>query len=378
MKNIELGNVDIVIMITKGDIGGAQIHVKDLAVSLQELGNKVTVFVGEKDIFTEMLEELNIHYVIIENLVREINPIKDFKAFRDIRSHLRVIKPDLVSLHSSKVGILGRILVTLDKMPATFTAHGWAFTDGVDPKKQFIYKTIERLTALLPTRIIAVSKYDYGIALKHNVCKQRKITAIQNGMPDISPDLFADPSLSPPRIIMVARFKSPKDHEALVQALYELKELPWELMLVGGDGGTQATVEAKIAELGLQEKINIMGYRSDIDKLIASSQLFVVISRWEGFPLSILEAMRAKLPVIASNVGGVGEMVIDGETGYLANNHNELVAQLKRLINDSEQRVQIGEQARESHQKNFTLKVQLEKTFKIYNELLVEYNLKGK
>ncbi|CAA6820279.1 MAG: Exopolysaccharide biosynthesis glycosyltransferase EpsF [uncultured Thiotrichaceae bacterium] len=372
MKKIESGNVNIVIMITKGDIGGAQIHVKDLAVSLQEFGNRVTVFVGEKDTFTDMLEGLNIHYRIIENLVREINPIRDVKAYREIRGHLKDIQPDLVSLHSSKAGILGRLIAAMNKIPATFTAHGWAFTDGVDPKKQFLYAMIERVTALLPARIIAVSHYDRGIALKHKVCKAEKVVAVQNGMPDISPDLFAEASRAPPRIIMVARFKSPKDHEALVDALNELKELPWELILVGGDGGTQAAVEAKIVKLGLQEKINILGYRSDIDKLIASSQLFVLISRWEGFPLSILEAMRAKLPIIASNVGGVGEMIIDGQTGYLVNNHDELVAQLKILVGDPEKRTQMGLSARESYQKSFTLKVQLDKTFKIYNELLVK------
>lgn len=135
------------------------------------------------------------------------------------------INPDLVSLHSSKAGILGRIPTALEKIPATFTAHGWAFTGGVNPKKRFVYRNIEKIIALLAARIIAVSNYDRDLALQHKICKPHKITAVQNGMLDITPNLFADPSSSPPRLIMVARFKEPKDHLLLIQALNELKHL---------------------------------------------------------------------------------------------------------------------------------------------------------
>lgn len=371
MKKIESGNLNIVIMITKGDIGGAQIHVKDLAVSLQSMGNTVTVIVGEKDTFTAMLDGLNIQYHVVESLIREINPITDFKAFREIRSYLKELKPDLLSLHSSKAGIIGRLIAAIDKIPSTFTAHGWAFTDGVSPKKQFIYKTIERITALLPTSIIAVSKYDRGIAIKHKVCKPENIIAIQNGMPDIDPKLFANPSQTPPRLIMVARFKAPKDQKALVTALAELKDLPWELILIG-EGETQAETTVEIEHQQLQDKVKMLGYRNDIDELMASSQIFILISHYEGFPLTILEAMRAGLPVIASDVGGVSETIIDGETGYLVNSHNDLVDRLKLLINDTEKRGQIGQQARDSYQKNFTLEIQLKNTYRVYNNLLAE------
>ena len=107
MKKIESGNVNIVIIITKGDIGGAQIHVKDIAVALQNLGNKVTVVVGGEAEFTEMLSSLNIPYRVLNHLTRQINPVKDFKAFKEIRELLREIQPDLVNLQSSKVGFLG-------------------------------------------------------------------------------------------------------------------------------------------------------------------------------------------------------------------------------------------------------------------------------
>ncbi len=372
MKKIECGNVNIVIIITKGDIGGAQIHVKDISVALQALGNKVTVVVGEEGKFTEMLESLGIPFLVLNYLAREINPVKDYKAFKEIRQLLREIKPDLVTLHSSKAGMLGRIAVYLDKIPATFTIHGWAFTDGVSAKKQRIYKIIEKLGALLPTHLIAVSKFDRKMGIALNVCKAEKITAIQNGMPHIDHQLIANPSTEPPKLIMVARFAQQKDHKTLIEALAELKELPWELNLIGGDGGLLAEAKAAIKHFGLGEKINILGYRNDIDQLMAKSQIFVLSSNWEGFPLTIIEAMRAKLPVIASNVGGVDEAVIDDETGYVTNSKDELITALKILITDPEKRSMMGKQARENYEKYFTIEIQLENTFALYNELLIQ------
>lgn len=370
MKKIESGNANVVLIITRSAIGGAQIHVKDIAVALQALGNRVTILVGETGDFTTMLDQLGIEYRIVENLVREINLVKDYKALSNIRGLLREIKPDLVAMHSSKAGLLGRLAVKLEKIPATFTAHGWSFTDGVSPKKQFVYRTIEKMAALLPARLIAVSKYDRQIALDQKVCAEDKITAIQNGMPDIDEKLFADASQQPAKMIMVARFEQQKDHLSLVRALAELKHLDWELNLIGGDGGLQAVVEKEIDDHGLNDKINVLGYRKDIPELMAASQIFILSSNWEGFPLTILEAMRAKLPVIASAVGGVSESVIDGETGYLIDSQEKLKNSLESLVNDPALRAKMGEQARLNYLNHFTVEIQLDNTFKLYNELL--------
>ena len=370
MKKIQNGDVNLVIIITRAAIGGAQIHVRDLATAVHEQGNRVTVLVGEEGEFTAMLSELNIPYRIVKHLVREIRPLNDIKGYLEIRRIIREIKPDLIALHSSKAGILGRIVAYTEKIPATFTVHGWSFTDGVDSKRQKIYKTVEKIAALFPAHLIAVSNYDRKIALQHNVCPANKITAIQNGMPDIPVEMMANPQQEPAKLIMVARFEPQKAHIALIEALASLADLPWELNLIGGDGGLQSTAEARIRELGLEDKIHILGYRNDIDKLMASSQIFVLSSNWEGFPLTILEAMRARLPVIASNVGGVSEAVINKETGYLTNNKEELITALSDLIRNSETRVAMGEQARKNYEHYFTLEVQLEKTFKLYNRLL--------
>ena len=189
-------------------------------------------------------------------------------------------------------------------------------------------------------------------------------------MPDIDHELMANPSNEPPKLIMVARFAQQKDHKTLIEALAELSDLPWELNLIGGDGGLLADAKAAIKDFNLGEKVHILGYRNDIDKLMADSQIFVLSSNWEGFPLTIIEAMRAKLPVIASNVGGVNEAVINGETGYVTNSKDELITALETLITDPLKRQQMGDQARDNYEKYFTIDTQLENTFQLYNGLL--------
>lgn len=371
MKKIQHGNVSIVIVITRSDpIGGAQIHVKELAASLHNLGNKVTVMIGEEGQFTRMLSDIGVTFQVLPNLIREINPIKDWKGLSELRQALSEIKPDMVATHSSKAGILGRIAAHKEKIPATFTVHGWAFTDGVSKKKQIVYQMIETAIAKFPAQLIAVSEFDRQLGIQKKVCPEQQITAVQNGMPDIDPSLFANPAEGPVKIIMVARFDHQKDHKSLIQALGELKDREWELLLVGGDGGLQTEAGTAIKKLVLEEKVQMLGYRSDIDQLMANSHIFVLSSNWEGFPLTILEAMRCKLPVVASDVGGVKEAIEHGETGFVTRNQTELQTSLQQLIDSPELRHEMGEKGRERYLEHFTVQSMLQKTFAVYDKLL--------
>ena len=371
MKKIEEGNVNIVLIITRGDsIGGAQIHVKDLAYALQVLGNKVMILLGKEGNFTELLTEEGISYRLVDDLVREINPKKDYRALGNIKSLLKEIKPDLVAVHSSKAGILGRLATYQLNIPTTFTVHGWAFTEGVSAKKKILYKIIEKVGALFTTKLIAVSKFDRKLALDNNICPANKIVAVQNGVPDVEAALLATPEKPVPKMIMIARFQQQKNHKALIAALNELKNLDWKLELVGGDGGKQAGVEEDIQRYGLGDKIKILGHKNNIKELISKSQIFVLSTNWEGFPLTTLEAMRAKLPVVATDVGGVSEAIDQGKTGFVINSQEELVEALKKLISNADLRKTMGEEARRQYLEFFTVDVMLKNTYAVYNEIL--------
>jgi len=361
----------ILLMITRGDsIGGAQVHILDLAVKLKYDKHTVTILLGSKGVFTQLLDEKKIDYICEENLVREINIIKDTLALKNIINYIKVSNPDIIATHSSKAGILGRIAAKSCNIPVTFTAHGWAFTEGVSPKKRFLYKYIEKFIGYITSKIITVSNYDKNLALEYNIASEEKIIAIQNGMNDIEKEFFANPKKDIPTIIMIARFQQPKDHIILIEALNKLKKLDWNLQFVGEDGGLMKDAKDLVKKYNLESRITFLGNRNDIKELLSNSQIFVLTSFWEGFPLTILEAMRANLPVIASNVGGVSEAVINNKTGFVVNGFEELVTSLEKLIKSPELRNDFGEEGRKQFTEKFTFDIMYKKTINEYKKLL--------
>ena len=361
----------ILILTTRGDsIGGAQIHIKDMAVALQEDGHEVIVGVGSEGAFTSLLVKNNIRYIMIASLVRAISPMNDLKAVKNILDTLKSIQPDLLTLHSSKAGILGRVAAKITKTPVIFTAHGWAFTEGVSPKKQWLYRQIERLGVLLADRVITVSKYDKNLAIKYHVGKDNTLYAIHNGMQDIASALMATFENDISVITMVARFQSPKNHKMLLEALATLKTLAWRVQFIGEDGGLMQEVKDFGIELGIDERISYLGHREDIEILLKKSDIFVLTSRWEGFPLTILEAMRAGLPVIASDVGGVSEAVLDKETGFLVRDSDDLKEALQKTLSSQTLRGSLGEAGRKRYEQYFTFETMYQKTLALYREVI--------
>jgi len=124
--------------------------------------------------------------------------------------------------------------------------------------------------------------------------------------------------------------------------------------------------------LALTEKVKFLGSRPDVAGLLAKAHIFVLTSNWEGFPLTILEAMRAGLPVVASHVGGVKESIVDEQTGFLVprGNAEVLKERLQTLIDNPDLRVQMGQRGQERFRNNFTLTPMLEKTWRVYQEIL--------
>jgi glycosyltransferase involved in cell wall biosynthesis len=141
-----------------------------------------------------------------------------------------------------------------------------------------------------------------------------------------------------------------------------------------GDGPDRSALEQRAAEMGLQHRVKFLGQRLDIPELLASSDIFALATNWEGFPIGILEAMRAGLPVVASNVNGVGEAVSDGVTGYLvpAADSNAFRNRLVQLLTDVNLRRNMGAAGRLRFEKEFTADVMLRKTASIYRELVRE------
>ena len=362
----------IVFVITRSDsVGGAQIHVHELASALRDSGNQVTVLVGGKGEFIDNLADDRIPYISIKSLVREINPIRDFLALLEIRRTLKDLEPDIVSLHSSKAGVIGRLAARSLRIPVIFTAHGWVFSGGVSNLEGKVFLLTEKLMAPLSSKIVTVSEYDRRLALRHSFIAKEKIVRIYNGVPDIPVDLRSQPGKNPVNIVMVARLEAPKDHKLLLQAMASLKEYDWCLHLIG-DGPLADEVKSQAETTGLSDRTIFLGTRRDIPDLLAKAQLSVLISSKEGLPRVILESMRAGLPVVASDVGGIRETVLDGKTGYIVPEGNLTILRdrVEQLLIAPDLRESMGSEGRTKYEREFTLDRMLAETMSIYESVV--------
>lgn len=362
----------IVYLITRMDeYGGAQIHLRDLSMWLKGRGHKPIILSGWPGKVSDYIEHMDVLYKEVSDLGRPIHPIKDFKAFLQVRNHLKRLKPDIVSCHSSKAGMVGRLACASLGIPVVFTAHGWAFTDNVPQPHRTIYKAIEKVASWITSHVITVSEFDRDLALSNNIVSTKKITAVHNGMLEMP---YAPPEnqdlTKNVRLIMVARFGAQKDHDTLLRALATLKDLNWTLDLIGG--GDNSDAGALVDEFKLNEKVRFLGEREDIPTCLANSDVYCLISHWEGFPRSILEAMRAGLPVIATDVAGVTESVIDGKTGFCPPHKDveALATKIKYLIENPKKITQMGDAGRKRFDAHFTFDKMANKTLGIYDDIL--------
>ncbi|HXG28352.1 MAG TPA: glycosyltransferase, partial [Nevskiales bacterium] len=225
----------VALVITRGDdVGGANVHVRDLALGLRDDGHTVCVLAGGEGVFADMLRALDIPVVVLPHLGRALRPWQDLRAFFEILRALRDFRPDIVSTHSSKAGWLGRLAARLLGLPSVFTAHGWAFSDGVPLLPRRVYRLAEKLAAAIGDHVIAVSEYDRRLALDLRVTRPGRITTVHNGIPTLPQTQGADCMRQPPTLLMVARFAPQKDHATLLRALESLPPaLDWRLRLVG-------------------------------------------------------------------------------------------------------------------------------------------------
>ena len=317
----------ILYIITRLDqIGGAQIHVRDLANKLSDNGHDVIVAFGglASTAFIDTFTGDNIHLERIPSLKRNFGLYNDFRALCYVVHLINYYQPDLISCHSSKSGLIGRIaaFLTCYINKTIFTAHGWAFATGIPSHLRIIYAAIENILQLLCANVVTVCKTDLILAKKFIMHGHDKFHCIHNGMPSSAclSKWITDPAYEPSNglnFITVARFEHQKDHHLLFDALSHLPDgLNWKLTLVG-DGSLENYYKNYAIDIGIDQNLEFLGYCRNVDTILAQMDIYLLVSRWEGFPRSILEAMRSGLPVIASNVGGVSESVIDHYNGRL-------------------------------------------------------------
>jgi len=301
--------------------------------------------------------------------VQRFAPTKDCQALFQLARLVHLLKPDLLHAHSSKAGALGRLAARLAGVPSIFTAHGWAFARGVPRIQRWMALPCEWIAARCCQKIIVVSEADYALGESRGIAPHAGTVVIHNGIPDHPSRAQPDgDSGQPARIASVARFAPQKDQSTLLQALAGVP-FDYRLILVG-DGPTRTHIESQAKALEISNQVEFLGARNDVAEILSRSHIFALTSHWEGFPLSILEAMRAGLPVLASSVGGVNEAVVDGETGFLVPRGDVAAVRdrLRQLLADPQLRSRMGAAGRRRFQQLFSLERMLEETVNVYRE----------
>ena len=355
-------------LITKSESGGAQSHVLELVDGIR--GDcHVVLAAGDDGWLMDQARSRGIPVTIIPDLIHPISLAQDSRACRQIKQWLLREQPDLLHAHSSKAGLLGRIAARMAGVPSVFTAHGWAFTGGATAARKLVAVPSEWLAARIGGDIICVSQYDRQLACRYAIASDTRLHTVWNGIEDTTERAL--PTSNPePVITMVARFAAPKDHTTLLRAISMMGDVPCRLRLVG-DGPLLPEAKALASDLGIENRVEFTGSRSDVTALLAHSDVFVLTSRFEGLPISILEAMRAGLPVVASDVGGVPELVNE-ETGILVAQGDAvaLAEALKRLLGSPALLSGMGAKGRERYEKDFRASTMIEKTLSIYEACL--------
>jgi glycosyltransferase involved in cell wall biosynthesis len=339
----------LLLLVTLAEVGGAQSYVMSLVPALvDELD--VTVAAWGPGPLRAAVEAAGATYVPLRHVRRAVSPVHDPLGLLELVRLCRRVRPDIVHANSSKAGILGRLAARLARVPVRiFTVHGWAFAqyDGV---MSAVYLRLDRLVRPLTTRFICVSERTRDAGLAARTCVAERTSVIPNAV-----DVHAAPrgpaGGDPPRAISVGRLKEPKDFAGLIAALGEVAA-SYRAVVVG-DGPDRPALERAIAETGAA--VELLGERDDVAAQLAASDVFVLASRSEGMPISILEAMAAGLPVVASAVGGVPELVEDGVTGLLVppGDAAALAAALERVLGDPALRARLGAAARARAEERF-------------------------
>ena len=305
----------LLIAVTLGVAGGAQTFAATLARGLCERW-RVDVASGDASgPLADACAALEVGYHHVPSLVRDPDPRSDLRAIADLRLLARSLAVDVVQLNSSKAGLIGRLAMVGG--PATvFTAHGWAFAQQPGAKARQAYLAMERATAPLADAIVCVAASERERALAAGIRPAARLHVIHNGIDAPASPPERGPWPLRPRLVTVARLNADKDVATLLAALAQPAAQAWRAEIVG-DGPEREALEAQCDALDLRSRVRFAGERDDVADRLAQADAFVLPSRMEALPMSILEAMAAALPVVACDVGGVAEEVADGRTGLL-------------------------------------------------------------
>src|SRR3954447_16932466 len=356
-------------VIARLNMGGPALHVAYLSAGLAERGYETTLVAGSlargEDSMAFVAERLGLEVAKVEDLSREISVLRDLRSVRSLARLIRKERPQILHTHTAKAGAVGRIAALLagDARPPIIvhTFHGHVLRGYFDPVRATAFRLLERWLARHSTALIAVSPQVRDDLVRLGVAPAEKFAVVRLGIElgertatgevdgaeqrrrlGIPADRFV--------VGWIGRMASVKRADDVLLSFKGLRDRGIDACLcMVGDGPDRADLERRAHELGVMRDTLFLGYQEDVAPFYAAFDALVLPSGNEGTPVSVIEALAAGRPVVATSVGGVPDVVRDGEDGFLveAGATGEVADRLARLARDPALRAQMGKHGRE-------------------------------
>jgi glycosyltransferase involved in cell wall biosynthesis len=361
--------VKIVHLVIGGDVAGGQLVALELARAARARGHDVAFVSPSPGSFVELAEREGFRV-----RVARLGGALDVRSLARLRAVLRGERSDVLHTHVHfSLNVLGRVAGRLAgaRVVAHMHAENVFRPDGIARRAQV---ALDNATAGLCSAIVAVSEATAATLVRQGYPADR-VVVVRNG---IAPPAPAQPrrpegvSDDVPFLLHVGRLAPGKGQRELIEALARLARRDAVVVLAGKDletgGAFERDLEARADELGVRDRVVFAGHRDDVPALLAAADVFVLPSRIEGLPLTVLEAMAAARPVVATRVGGTPEAVVDGETGELvpAGDIEALVRALDGLLSDPERARRLGESGRRRVHERFSAAAMSERVLGLY------------
>lgn len=344
-------------VITRSELGGAQSVVINLANSMC-LNHEVIVVAGEDGPMWDALDD-RVSKIKIPEIVREVSVIKDCVALFKLRKVYSSIKPDVVHLHSSKIGILGRLAFPPKKI--IYSIHGF---DSIRLEyRKFL--PIERALKNRCKAIIGVSQYDVNNLMSENI--KDNVYLIRNGIknfasidthPDSKNILAKIKDETGKKIILsISRLALPKRFDLFCKIAEELLDYNYQFVWIGN----------KEEKYPIPQNVIMLGEKKDAYQYYRYADLALLLSDYEGLPISLIEALCYSKPIIASNVGGISEIVLNNQNGYTLNNdEGDFAEKINYILKNDKIYQEFSKKSFEIFRENLTVEKMVDKYTYIY------------
>lgn len=384
--------VRVLRVIARMNVGGPSLHVSYLTRDLDERGYDTTLVAGrvgeEEGSMSYVAEELGVDPLYVPELQRAISVAPDFGAVRRLRALIKEIRPDILHTHTAKAGAVGRTAAMLAGRDrprvVVHTFHGHVLRGYFDPTVARMFLQVERALAHVSDALIAVSPQVRDDLVQLGVAPAKRIAVIRLGL-DLERRTHASPGartrireqlgIPDNRFVVgwLGRMTEIKRADDLIRALAQAHAggMEADLLLVG-DGPLRRALTDLATELGVLPHCHFTGYRADVGDIYAAIDAFSLTSANEGTPATIIEAQAAGLPVVSTDVGGVGDIVRDGQSGLLveAGDVAGVAEGLARLAEDAGLRRRFGEYGRSVVAPRYTVPRLVDDVDRLYKSLL--------